>query len=159
MKTAILLATRKGDSLAVKFLLHGPFSDVLGVFKARAANDRGEPGYDSLEIWTGPPAKIVSRLSSGAVESAGIRIVAGEGLTAEQVEELSKAWADTHAELTSRISELEERLASLQTKSHDTSSSELTAESELPLGTPPAADTPDDPAQPGTMSPLKKKSK
>lgn len=70
MKTAILLATCKGDTLAVKFLAHGPFSEILAEFKNRVANDRGEPGYDSLEIWTGPPAKTAHRLSSGDEQTA-----------------------------------------------------------------------------------------
>lgn len=66
MKTAILLATNKGDKRVAKLLRHGIFSEILGEFKARVASDRGEPGYDSLEIWTGPSAKVYSRFSSAA---------------------------------------------------------------------------------------------
>lgn len=71
MKTAILLATQKNDKLDVKVIEHGPYSDVLGEFKRRTASGDGEPGYDTLEIWTGPPAKKYSRFGRDETEFQG----------------------------------------------------------------------------------------
>lgn len=68
MKTAILLATRKGDKRAAKVLRHDIYSKVLADFKARVREGRGEPGYDSIEIWTGPPAKKYARFASDVTE-------------------------------------------------------------------------------------------
>ena len=119
MKTAILLATRKGDILAVKFLSHSAFSEVLAEFKDRVANDRGEPGYDSLEIWTGPPVKTAHRLSSGDQEPIAIVIEPGTAPTAEQFAEIAKAWEETHSGLVDRIAELETALAEAVTKFQD----------------------------------------
>lgn len=113
MKTAILLATRKGDSLAVKFLMHAPFSEVLADFKDRVANDRGEPGYDSLEIWTGPPAKTASRLASGD-QDAAILIVPEGGLTKEEFEAIAAEWKSQLEAREARIVDLETELAALK---------------------------------------------
>lgn len=114
MKTAILLATRKGDALAVKFLRHDAFSKILADFKSRVAEDRGEPGYDGIQIWTGPPAKTASRLSSGGEEV--ILFSPGAAPTAEQYAEIDAEWTMEENRLNARIEELEEELAELKMK-------------------------------------------
>lgn len=117
MKTAILLATRKDDKLAAKVILHGPYSEVLREFKQRVAADRGEPGYDSIVVWTGPPAKKHSRFSSGT-----LGIVPGEMPEMPTPEELAEAvasWKETYASMQKRILALEAELTEAKTKFHD----------------------------------------
>jgi len=101
MKTAILLATRKDDPLDVKVVRHGVYSEVLADFKTRVAEGRGESGYDSLEIWSGPPVKKHSRLSSSALSAPPVEEVpavpslldgagSGDGSNCPPIQELSE---------------------------------------------------------------------
>lgn len=125
MKTAILLATLKGEKLAAKVLRHGAYSDVLAELKERVKRGRGEPGYDTLEVWTGPPAKKYSRFEVGDEIDDLAVIVLDEMPTPEELARVVKAWEETHLELTTRITDLEAllveaetRLAEAETKFH-----------------------------------------
>lgn len=131
MKTAILLATRKGAALSVKFLRHGAFSEILADFKSRVADDRGEPGYDSMEIWTGPPAKTASRLSSGGEDVLIFDLESGGLPTAEQFAEIVQAWKETHANLIEENDALRAELAELKTKFQSADSQGLEKEAQL----------------------------
>ncbi len=116
MKTAILLATRKDDPLAVKVLRHGLYSEILAEFKGRVATARGEAGYDCIEVWTGPPAKRHTKFQGGCGEVAAVEL-GKTAPTAEQFAEIAEAWQAVEKGYETRIAELEAELAELKRNS------------------------------------------